>query len=132
MKNLEIVFDSIVFDKSDKTFTIINGAIGTYSYKKVKRVFILNEDAKYKGKTEPFSHIVTYDRMIGILPWYDRKLYVGLKIQMADLSILALYISNNKRTINTFDYFEDRKQAEKIKKIFDKCISKYSVSKKEC
>ena len=96
----------IKFDDINKKFTIPSGR---YSYSDVVRVSVLNEKAKYKGKSVPFTAILPS----GPLPY----LFVGVKIVLKDGTILAIYVSKEKTMVNTNQYIQDRKVAEKIKEV---------------
>lgn len=104
---------SILFDDHNQTFEIVDGTVGTYKYKDVLRVSILNEKAKYKGLGVPFTAVLPGGPLpSGILS--DPYLYVGIKIVLKNQSILAVYISKNKTMVNTDQYIQDRKEAEKV------------------
>lgn len=45
-------FRSVVFDQ--KSFEIKDGTTGMYQISDVKKVSVLNEETKFKGKTDPF------------------------------------------------------------------------------
>lgn len=89
---------------------------GTYSYCDVARVSVLNEKAKYKGKGVPFTAILPSGPLpAGILQ--DPYLFVGVKVVLKDGTVLAIYISKEKTMVNTDQYIQDRKVAEKIKEV---------------
>lgn len=121
MKDAVISFESVNFNANDKEFTILNGTQGTYSYFDIRRVSVLNEDAKYHGKTEPFLHQVlggtTFVTMLG-----EPTVYVGLKLTMCDQRTLAIYVSKVKTVTNSDQYLKDHKTAEAIKSYLDKVI----------
>lgn len=103
----------IRFDDLNRQFTIESG---TYSYCDVARVSVLNEKAKYKGKGVPFTAILPS----GPLPagtLQDPYLFVGVKVVLKDETVLAIYISKEKTMVNTDQYIQDRKVAEKIKEV---------------
>ena len=103
----------IRFDDLNKQFTIESG---TYSYCDVARVSVLNEKAKYKGKGIPFTAVLPG----GPLPsglFQNPYLYVGVKIVLKDETVLAIYVSKEKTMVNTDQYIQDRKVAEKIKEV---------------
>lgn len=103
----------IRFDNLNKQFTIQSG---TYSYSDLVRVSVLNEKAKYKGKGIPFTAIVPSGPLpSGILQ--NPYLFVGVKVVLKDGTILAIYISKEKTMVNTNQYIQDRKVAEKIKEV---------------
>ena len=103
----------IRFDDFNKQFAIESG---TYSYCDVARVSVLNEKAKYKGKGVTFTAILPSGPLpSGILQ--DPYLFVGVKVVLKDETILAIYVSKEKTMVNTNQYIQDRKVAEKIKEV---------------
>lgn len=124
MENALVKYDSIEFNKSDKTFTILNGSTGTYSYTEIVKCSVLNEDSKFRGKTDPFEHQVlggtAFLSMLG-----EPSLYVGLKLTMRDNTVLGVYISKEKTFVNSDVYNKDREEAESIKLFIEKIIEKY-------
>lgn len=103
----------IRFDDLNKQFAIESG---TYSYCDVACVSVLNEKAKYKGKGVPFTAILPSGPLpAGILQ--DPYLFVGVKVVLKDGTVLAIYISKEKTMVNTDQYIQDRKVAEKIKEV---------------
>lgn len=124
MENALVKYDSIEFNKSDKTFTILNGSTVTYSYTEIVKCSVLNEDSKFRGKTDPFEHQVlggtAFLSMLG-----EPSLYVGLKLTMKDNTVLGVYISKEKTFVNSDVYNKDREEAESIKLFIEKIIEKY-------
>lgn len=124
MENTLVKYDSIEFNKNDKTFTILNGSTGTYSYTEIVKCSVLNEDSKFRGKTDPFEHQVlggtAFLSMLG-----EPSLYVGLKLTMKDNTVLGVYISKEKTFVNSDVYNKDREEAESIKMFIEKIIEKY-------
>ncbi|MBM6678270.1 hypothetical protein [Faecalicoccus pleomorphus] len=116
-------FKCIEFDDENKQLRIVIGTQGTVSYSEIEKVSVLNEDAKFRGKSVPFSH-----QVLGGTTFYTffggPGMYVGLKIVLKDKSVKAAYISDRVTGINTDIYREDVEEAEKIKKMIDKRISK--------
>ena len=99
----------IRFDDLNKQFAIESG---TYSYCDVARVSVLND----KGKGVPFTAILPSGPLpAGILQ--DPYLFVGVKVVLKDGTVLAIYISKEKTMVNTDQYIQDRKVAEKIKEV---------------
>lgn len=119
MNEKQIVFDSVVFDKEDKTFTILDGTIGTYSLEEVVKCTILGESSKFRGKTEPFAHTVITGVGVATAPLFEPGFYVGIKVTMKNGDILAIYISKKEVRMNTDGYFHDYEIAQKIKKAID-------------
>lgn len=119
-----IVFDSVIFDKENKTMNILDGTKGIYSYKDIVRYAILNEKSKYRGKGEPFTALVP--KGMGFTGFFvDQFLFVGIKISMNDGKILAIYISKEKTQVGTDQYIRDKKEAEKICEFLEKVVEKY-------
>lgn len=116
-------FKCIEFDDENKQLRIVIGTQGTVSYSEIEKVSVLNEDAKFRGKSVPFSH-----QVLGGTTFYTffggPGMYVGLKIVLKDKTVKAAYISDRVTGINTDIYREDVEEAEKIKKMIDKRISK--------
>lgn len=83
-----------------------------YPLDKIRKVSILNEDAKYKGKTKPFSHQVLSGVTMLMPIAANPTLYVGLRIVLDDDSMHHVYISEKPVQINSDAYFADRKEAE--------------------
>ncbi|TGY66704.1 hypothetical protein [Dubosiella muris] len=86
----------------------------TYSLNAIKKVTILNEDAKYKGKTKPFTHQVLSGVTMLMPIAGNPALYVGLRIVLNDDSMQHVYVSQKPVQINSEAYFADRKEAEKL------------------
>lgn len=110
----------VQFDDEKKVLTIMETK-EEISYDTIEKVTVLNEEAKFKGTSEPFTHQVlggtTFYSMLG-----EPSLYVGLKIALKDGTSKAAYISNRKTGINTDIYQEDHKEAEAIKSKIDQVI----------
>ena len=112
-------FKCLEFDDLNQQLKIKIGTNETIKYNEIDKVSILNEEAKFRGKTKPFSHQVlggtTFYTLLG-----EPSLYVGLKIVLKDQSICAAYVSDCKTRVNTDIYREDRQEAEKIKKAINR------------
>ena len=122
----EGLFDEVIFDKRDKTMIILNGTKGTYDYRQIKKCEILNEAAHYKGKEEPFKHIIVagveWMTQANIL---ERSFYVGLKITMKDNSVLGIYTCNQPTRVQTDIHIKGYNEAKQIKAFIDKIVRKY-------
>lgn len=118
---LEKKFKSIEFDDDNMRINILNGDKGFVDYKDIAKVSVLNEDAKYRGVSEPFSHQVLTAAFYFFMQ--EPAFYVGLKIVLKDGSIRAAYISDNKIHMQTSIYNEEKGEAEKIKEMLDKRIT---------
>lgn len=113
--------ECILLDDTKQELQILIGTKCTISYKDIEKVSVLNEDANFKGKTEPFLH-----QVLGGVSFFTffggPGLYVGLKILLKDGSIKAAYISDRKTGMNTDWYREDVKKAKLLKRKIDKRI----------
>ena len=89
----------------------------------MKKCSILNEEAKYRGKTKPFFH-----QILGGTAFFtimgEPSFYVGLRIITKSDETLAIYVSTKPVYFNTDAYFADRAEAEKIQKVFQAIIKK--------
>lgn len=114
-------FKCIEFDDENKQLKVLIGTEGIIKYDDIAKVSILNEDAKFKGKTEPFAH-----QVLGGTTFYTffggPGLCVGLKIVLKDKSVRAAYISERVTGVNTDIYREDVAEAEKIKSLINRRI----------
>lgn len=121
----KITFKSVEFDLENKTFNVLNGSVGEYSYLDVKQCQIKNEDAKFRGNSKPFTHCVLSGpgQSYGLL---ERSFYVGLKVVMNDDEVIAIYVSDEKTMMNTSLYKKDMEEAEQIQNIFAKATRKYN------
>lgn len=93
-------FKCLEFDDENKRLNILIGNVDFIDYDKIAKVSVLNEDANFRGKSVPFSH------------------------QVLGGTINAAYISDRKTGMNTDIYLEDVKEAEHIKKMINKRITK--------
>lgn len=102
----------------DATIEIIDGSVGTYNIKDIKRCSVLNEASSFRGKTDPFVHQVLggASTFIAVEP----KLFVGIKILTKEDKVLVVYISKEPVLFNSMQYLEDKKEADHIKKIIEK------------
>jgi hypothetical protein len=111
----------IVFDDDQRQLTVLIGTKGSIPYDEIKKVSVLNEDANFKGKTDPFSH-----QVLGGVSFFTffggPDVYVGLKIVLKDDTVRAVYISEQKTGFDSDAYKEERKIAENLKKRIDKRI----------
>ena len=108
-------FRSVVFDQ--KSFEIKDGTTGMYQFSDVKKVSVLNEETKFKGKTDPFLHQVLGG--VTFLTIGDNKCYVGLKIKLNNDQVLAIYVSQKAVSYNTDQFKKDQKEAYQIKEVFE-------------
>lgn len=110
----KIIYSNIVFDKEEKTFTILKGDKGIYPYSKIKKCSVVYEDSGFTGKSPMFSHTVLVSTLQPptMLPRY---VYVGLKITMEDNSIKYVYMSENKIQINSLQFYKESEEAQKAK-----------------
>lgn len=119
-----VIFEDVIFDKENKTMKILSGSEGVYSYKDIVRCAVLNEKAKYKGKSEPFTALIPNG--MGFTGFFiDYFLFVGIKVVMNDGKVLAIYISKQKTQVGTDQYIKERKEANEICEFINKIIKKY-------
>ncbi len=122
-KHMQKEYRSVVFDSENKKYEIKDGTIGIYPFGDVKKCSILNEEAKYRGKTKPFFH-----QILGGTAFFtimgEPSFYVGLRIITKSNETLAIYVSTKSVYFNTDAYFADRAEAEKIQKVFQAIIKK--------
>lgn len=115
-----IVFDSVIIDKDEKTFTVLDGSVGTYSLKDIKHIQILGEKASKRGKTPPFTHMVLLTQFYQRAAFFEPQFYVGLKIDMKNGDVVAIYLSNKKTFTGTDISRKAIAEGEKIRKIMKK------------
>lgn len=114
-------FQSVVFDDESKKLSIIIGSSGEVAYTDIEKVSVANEDAKFKGKSTPFTH-----QVLGGVTFMsiaaEPSLYVGIKLTLKDHSVRAIYVSDIKTQFNTSIYQKDREEAEEIQKLIQERI----------
>lgn len=104
----------IRFDLDHDTFSITNGTEGSWPWRDIADCEVLNEEARFRGKTEPFSHrVYGGGTAMPLFAFGDPGLYVGLQITLKDGQKLAAFVSEKPVHHNTDPYFRDRKEAEK-------------------
>ena len=114
-------FPCVEFDDEKNELTILIGSPDTIRYEDIAKASVLNEDAGFRGKSQPFSHQVLGGTTFLSGP-FEPQFYVGIKLVLKDGSIHPIYISDRKTGMNSDIYHEDTKLAEKIKKKIDKRI----------
>lgn len=113
----------ICFNMDEETFQITNGTEGSWPWKNIRSCEVLNEEARFRGKTAPFQHrVYGGGTSMPIFAFGDPALYVGLKITMNDGQELAAYVSKKPVYHNTDPYFRDRKEAEKLAAALQKAV----------
>ena len=121
MSDKKRVFDSVIIDQEDKTFTVLDGSVGTYALEDIKHIQILGEHARKRGKTPPFTYMVLlanhYRTAI-----FEPSFYVGLKIDMKNGDVIAIYLSKKKTYSCTDVARKAMAEGEKIRKIMKKYI----------
>ena len=121
---------NVIFDKDRQTFQILSGSKGIYPMKDVCKCQIVFEDAKYYGKTKPFSHrllISSFESFFVTL----RDTYVGLEIELKNKEKLYVYVSNIKQKHYSDAFKADVKVAETLKKYFKTIITGNKTMKDE-
>lgn len=121
----KIEFKNMYFDKDNKTFTILNGKKGTYSYTDIIKCYVANDDAKFEGKDKPFKHTVLSDVLLPVV-FTNKYVYVGVIFEMKDRSKIYVYVSDDKTPVQTLQYYEDKRNADEIKAFTKNIISKYN------
>ncbi|MDQ0360798.1 hypothetical protein [Breznakia pachnodae] len=121
----KVEFKNMYFDKDNKTFTILKGKKGTYSYTDIVKCYVANDDAKFEGKEEPFKHTVIGD-VLQPLVFTNKYVYVGVIFEMKDHSKIYVYVSDDKTPVQTLQYYEDKRNADDIKAFTKNIISKYN------
>lgn len=110
---------SITINKAQDLFEIHNGSTGLYTLSDIKSCSVLNEDARFKGKSCMFSNTIN-EKSMSPMQYLVRNVYVGLKIITKTHEALYVYISEDAVLFNSVRYKEDKKNACKIKEILDK------------
>ena len=109
---------NIIFDKDRQTFQILSGSKGIYPMKDVCKCQIIFEDAKFHNEDIPFplDHrilVTSYDFW-----WVNRKVYVGLEIELKNSDKLYVYVSNDAKIQNSDSFKKTMQYAQQIKKQF--------------
>lgn len=107
---------NVLIDTNRATFQILSGTKGIYAIKDVCKCQIVFEDAKYHDEEHPFP----VDRRVLVTNynfwWFNRKVYIGLEIEMKDHRKLYVYVSNDAKVQNSDSFKKYREQANQIKK----------------
>ena len=107
---------NVLINTHRKTFQILSGTKVIYVIKDVCKCQIVFEDAKYHDEEHPFP----VDRRVLVTNysfwWFNRKVYIGLEIEMKDHRKLYVYVSNDAKVQNSDSFNKYRKQANQIKK----------------
>lgn len=120
----ELTFNNLIIRKEEKTFEILKGSIGVYSYLKLKKAKIVSEDSKFTGKSDIFSHQVVVSRILQSSPLFTKNVYIGIEMLMNDDQVLYVYVSDKANQSNSLLWHEDLKKADEIMKILNKIITK--------
>jgi hypothetical protein len=110
--------DNVIINEEDRLLVINKGAQGTYSLDEIEECTIQFEDAHFKGKSKPFSHVI-YDAWVQTGWLRPPACYIGLIIKLKNKETVYAYISNHKVRYGTKEYDEDKRIAKKIKKKID-------------
>ena len=114
---------NVIFDEERQSFQILSGSKGIYSMKDVRKCQIVFEDAKYYGRTKPFSHkllISSFESFFVTI----RDVYVGIELELKSKEKVYVYISNIKQKHHSDAFKADVKVAETLKEKFKLIISK--------
>lgn len=106
---------NVWIDENQQTFQILSGSRGTYALKDIWKCQILFEDAKYHNEEHPFpvDHrvlVTSYNFW-----WFNRKVYIGLEIELKDKRKLYVYVSNDEKVQNSDTFKKYVHQANQIK-----------------
>lgn len=123
MENV-LKFENVEFNKENQEFTVFKGSEGTYSYTEIVECEMLNENIKYTGKEEPFTHHI-YASPLQMDTIFPKNVLVGIKLVMKDTSKVYIYVSNEKVQTNSLSFYKDRENAIKIRELVKKIIKKY-------
>ena len=98
----------VKFHDEENRLEIMGGA--SCLYEEIQKCSIQNEDANFKGKTKPFTHIILGGAtfMAGAV---EPMMYVGIKVVLKDNSVLPIYVSKEKVLFNSDKYLNDVKEA---------------------
>jgi addiction module RelB/DinJ family antitoxin len=112
-----IHFRSIIINRTARTFTILDGTKGTYSFDDIQKMKVMNEEAGFRGKDEPFLHQMLggASAFVGIEP----QTYVGIKIITKTHDVLGVYVSKKPVNMGSDAYKKDHQEAEKIASLLD-------------
>ena len=108
--------NSLTIQKPERTFTL-DGTV--YNMEDIRHIRIMNEDAKYRGKSRPFSHQVLGGVTMVLPIGNEPSFYVGLRLEMKDGSDLHYYVSEKPVRNNTDGHHADRKKAEQLKALLE-------------
>ncbi|MDL2276482.1 hypothetical protein LJC02_02395, partial [Breznakia sp. OttesenSCG-928-G09] len=72
-----------------------NGSKGTYPYADIVNCMIANDDAKFKGKDEPFKHTVL-SGMFQMTMFTNKYVYVGVIFEMRNHQKVYVYVYNEQ------------------------------------
>lgn len=103
----------------DNNIKILDGSTGIYDIDKIKKCSILNEDAHFRGKTDPFVHQVLGNTAFFSIIGNGTKVYVGLRLITEEGNKLAIYVSQKAVLFDSDEYKKDFKEAKRIKKLID-------------
>lgn len=106
-------FKNITVNKIDKTFTILSGDVGSYPYRDIMDCIILYEDARFKGKSAPFTHYVKGNSITSSL-FFHGNVWCGIAIALKDGRVLYAYISEEESQYNSLQFHADTKEAQKF------------------
>lgn len=106
---------NVRIDENQQTFQILSGSKGIYPLKDVCKCQIIFEDAKFHNEEHPFP----LDHRILVTShdfwWVNRKVYIGLEIELKDERKLYVYVSNDEKVQNSEAFKKYMEQARQIK-----------------
>lgn len=110
--------DNVLINEQGQ-LVIHKGSQGTYALDEIEECTIQFEDAHFKGKSKPFSHVI-YDAWVQTGWLRPPACYIGLIIKRKNKETVYAYISDRKVRYGTKEYDEDKRIAKKIKKKIDR------------
>ena len=110
----KVVFTNCSFDSDQNLMSIEKGSVGIFSYLDIRKSSIIYEDARFKGKSEPFTHkiLIAPFQPINML---EGKIYVGLRLDMKDGTQKYLYLSEKPCVSHSSLFKKDCEVAEEIR-----------------
>lgn len=107
----ELQFGNIGVNKVEKTFSIVEGSVGSYDYRDVIAIQIIYEEDRYKGKTPMFSHVLQRGSILSNC-LYIGNVWCGLCMQLQNGLILYAYMSKQATQYNSLQFHEDTRNCE--------------------
>ncbi|MEJ8737224.1 hypothetical protein WKT02_07150 [Erysipelotrichaceae bacterium HCN-30851] len=122
---MEKIISNVAFYEEKESFQILFGTKSTYEYSELLKCEVVYEHAKYHNEKCPFpiEHRLLITRYNFL--WINRKVYVGLELELKGEKKAYVYVSNKERILNSDDFNDDVKIAEGLRKKFIEIIERY-------